>query len=168
MSGRFQASGLAFLEDMKETNALISGILSMLHPEQFLLGMKAHDKLSDIPQLQEIMELWASSFTAFQVINNRTCPVHTDCGAPYGALDILTAIGDFKGGSIHTPNLPIDFEQPPGSVLALASRVVQHGVQAYEGNRIAFAWFMKDDVLSWANIAQIEWATVQRNWQLVE
>lgn len=157
LTGRNAESGMAFLQDMKETNALISGIFRMLHPHQFNNGMNLYEEWRRIPNMADIAQQWASSFTAFQVINNRTCPPHTDRGASYGALDVLTAIGDFKGGHICAPNLPVDFAQEPGSVLALATRTILHGVEPYEGNRISIAWFMKDDVMSWAGQPQTTW-----------
>ena len=157
LSGRFAESGVAFLQDMKETNALISGIFRMLHPDQCRHGLAFYEDLRRFPDIADITRHWASAFTAFQVINNRTSPPHTDRGTSYGALDVLTAIGDFKGGHIHTPNLPVDFAQEPGCVLALATRVIPHGVQPYEGNRISIAWFMKDDVMSWAQLPQTTW-----------
>lgn len=153
-----QASGIQFLDDMSETNALMSAILSIVHPHQFRFGMAMHKALSDRKPFQDVMKHWPSCFTAMQVINNRTVPLHRDSGGPYTALDLITVIGDYTRGMVHVENCPLDFLQSPGSVLAFSPRLMLHEVREYTGNRISFAWFVKDNLYHWARIPQIPWS----------
>ncbi|TFY52108.1 hypothetical protein EVJ58_g10194, partial [Rhodofomes roseus] len=146
LSGDKRESGLHFLDEMAETNALMAAILSVIHPEQFQIGVRAHQTLGNAEPLREVLAHWPSCFTALQVINNRVSPLHTDPGAPYPAFDVIASIGDYTGGHIILPTLPVDFQQPPGSVLAFCARMLPHSVEKFVGDRISFAWFMKDRV----------------------
>ena len=134
-------------------------MMLVLHRRAFELGTAVHAKLSQAKERQEGLRRWPNCFTAVQVINNRTCPLHIDVGAPYPSLDIIATVGDFKGGVMHVPNCPYDFQQPPGSIFAFSAHMLQHQVLPYEGNRISFAWFMKDDVFQYAGVEQIPWTT---------
>ena len=151
-------SGAAFLEKVYAPNAIISAILAIIHPQQFRYGMALNDQLADQEPFKEVMAKWSSCFTGMQVINNRIIGPHRDTGGPYSSLDVIAAVGEFKGGHIHLTNSPYDFRQSPGSILALASRVFEHEVMPYEGNRISFAWFVKDALYQWAHIPEIPWA----------
>ena len=151
-------SGAEFLEKVYAPNAIISAILAIIHPQQFRYGMALNDQLADQEPFKEVMAKWSSCFTGMQVINNRIIGPHRDTGGPYSSLDVIATVGDFKGGHIHLTNSPYDFRQSPGSVLALASRVFEHEVMPYEGNRISFAWFVKDALYQWAHIPEIPWA----------
>ncbi|KAH9829624.1 uncharacterized protein C8Q71DRAFT_863011 [Rhodofomes roseus] len=111
-----QKSRLHFLNEMVETNALMVAILSVIHPEQFQIG----------------------------VINNRVSPLHTDPGAPYPAFNVIASIGNYTSGHIIFPTLLVDFQQLPGSVLAFCVHMLPHLVEKFIGDCISFAWFMKD------------------------
>ena len=139
-------------------NVITTAIVSIIHPHQHKQGMDVHEYLVSQKTFGEVMKYWPSTFSGFQIINNRVSPPHRDCGAPYSALDALTAIGEYSGGHIRLCNGPFEFLQPPGSVLALSSRIFEHEVTAYEGNRISFAWFVKDAIYQWAKRPQIPWS----------
>ena len=151
-------SGLRFLDDMQATNALISAILAIIHPQQFRYGMALHEVLASKEPYQEVMPHWASAFSAMQVINNRIIGPHRDTGGPHSALDIVGAIGTYTGGHIHLTNCPYDFRQSPGSLLAFCARVFEHEVTSYEGDRISFACFVKEVIYQWAHLPEIPWA----------
>ena len=151
-------SGFGFLDDFQATNALVSAILAIIHPQQFRHGMALHDVLSSKDPYREVMPHWASAFTSMQVINNRIIAPHRDTGGPHSALDIVAAIGTYTGGRIHLTNCPYDIRQSPGSLFAFCARVFEHEVTTYEGDRISFAWFVKEVVYQWARIPEIPWA----------
>lgn len=143
---------------MRETKALVSAILSIIHPVQFLHGMAVHEVLSDTEPYADVMAQWASCFTTMQVVKNNAIPPHRDTRAPYSALEIITAIGQYQGGWIHLTNCPYDFRLSLGSILAFAARLLEHKVRPYKGNRISLEWRVNDDVFHWAHIPQIPWA----------
>ena len=133
-------------------------MMIILHPRAFELGSMTHTRLTESKEREEVFRHWPSCFTAMQVINNRTCPIHVDTGAPYPSLDLIATLGEFKGGHMHIANCPYDFQQPPGSIFAFSAHMLQHQIESYEGNRISFAWFMKDAVFQYAKVEQIPWA----------
>lgn len=151
-------SGYSFLDEMAETNALISAMLSVMHPEQFELGFRTRRELA-LKGFDEVIGHWPSCFTALQVINNRTSPEHIDAGAPYPAFDIVASTGNYTGGRMNFPTLPLDFQLPPGSIIGLAGHMLKHSVEKYEGDRISFAWFIKDRVFAHVEAPQVTWVT---------
>lgn len=163
LTGEKRESSLRFLDEMAETNALISGIMSVIHREQFQIGVRTHEALeSAMPELRDVLNHWPSCFTALQVINNRVSPLHADDGSSYAAFDVVASIGDYTGGRLVFPTAPVDFQQAPGSVLAFCGHMLPHTVQKYEGDRISFAWFVKDRVCASAGAPRVSWSTQDR------
>ena len=161
LKGACKASGEQFLRDMWDTNALIAGITRCMHNAQFLLGMRVQEDLYDTPGLSDALDLWPSCFTAMQVIPNRISPEHRDRGGAYNAMDVVATIGDFTGGHLEFPGLGMEFWQTPGSVSGFLGRALRHKVREFQGDRVSFAWFVKDDVWVSQRAPEPMWAELR-------
>lgn len=152
-----KVSGYEFLDQLRMTMTLVTAIMSVIHPEQYAAGMRMNGELMKIDELKEVFAHWPSCFTAMQVIANRVSPLHLDPGTPYSAFDALATVGNFTGGHIKFPTLPIDIDQRPGSIAAFAGHLLPHEVTEFKGDRVSFAWFLKDAVASWVETAVVPW-----------
>ena len=143
---------------MQETNALIGGILSVIHNDQFVRGHKTRRTLRNRPGLEDLLRIWPSPFTAVQVINNRACPKHRDPGSSYSSLDIIATVGDFTGGTLSLADLRLELKQRPGTVTAILGHALHHEVNDWEGDRVSFVWFLKDDVAKGIRAVAPRWS----------
>lgn len=157
LTGKYKESGLAFLAETEETNALISGILSVIHQDQWALGMFLTCDLSSEPRLSDALCLWQSPFTALQVVNNRASPPHKDPGSAYTAMDVCAMAGDFEEGTLHFCDLKLTLPQNPGTVVAFLGRALTHEVGGWMGDRVLWVWFQRDGVAKAFDEPQPQW-----------
>ncbi|KAG2747996.1 hypothetical protein P692DRAFT_20834277 [Suillus brevipes Sb2] len=56
------------------------------------------------------------------------------------------------------PSLQLEFKYDPGCMIAFSGRIVRHGVHAVQGDRIAWAWYMRDSVHIYAEVPSSGWS----------
>ncbi|KAG1853772.1 hypothetical protein C8R48DRAFT_675723 [Suillus tomentosus] len=61
-------------------------------------------------------------------------------------------------GVMQLTNLGIELAYDPGVMVSYSGRLVRHGVQVAEGDRIVWAWFMRDSVHNYARTPRTEYA----------
>ena len=90
--------------------ALIGGILSIIQPLLFDMGVQALQalesdlKLCDNPErLREVLEFWHVPFSGISVISNRVTPLHCDTGGRAEWMDLLLALGEYDNGRFGVP-----------------------------------------------------------------
>ena len=76
---------LSWVNQTQWAAALVGGILSLIHPQQYVIGRMAllkvverPDCVSYLSDVKNILRFWASPFTAASVVVNRQTPVHRD------------------------------------------------------------------------------------------
>lgn len=134
--------------------ALIGGILSIIQPDLFDMGIQAlqilesDPKLCDNPErLRELLKIWHVPFSAISVITNRVTPLHCDTGGRPEWMDLLLALGEYDNGRFSVPAFGYTFKYNPGTIVALSSKIFRHGATC-EGNRAVIAFYMRDNVLN--------------------
>ncbi|KAI0926586.1 hypothetical protein AcV7_005481 [Taiwanofungus camphoratus] len=83
-----------WLQRMRETSALIGGILSIIHPELYRSGMASLRGMQWLPGVDEVLKEWHSPFNAMSFIANRESLSHRDWKAMACWYDILVTIGN--------------------------------------------------------------------------
>ncbi|KAG2367258.1 hypothetical protein BDR07DRAFT_1373060 [Suillus spraguei] len=117
--------------------AIASAALRVMHPQQYFAGLRALSHLGDkalskeLPQMPETLQYWASVFNSLSIISNRETPNHRDHLSIPECFNILTTMGNYSNARMSMPSLQLEF------------RIVRHGVDGGEGDRIAWAWYMK-------------------------
>lgn len=159
---------LVWLEKCLTGSALVGGILSIIHPELYQVGIEALKKLNaghahvvKGERLPEILRYWSSPFSVISVISNRETPFHGDNGSAHPWFDILVPLGKYENGRIELPGLGMRFRYNPGTVFGLLGRVLQHGATC-PGDRVCVAYYMREQVVkklalpkpSWMNVAE--------------
>ncbi|KAG1726356.1 uncharacterized protein EDB91DRAFT_1086807 [Suillus paluster] len=132
--------------------AIATAALRVMHPEQYWAGLQAFASLEEkarskeLPKMSETLQYWATVFNSLSVICNRETPNHQDHSSIPECFNILTSVGNYSNARMSIPSLQLEF------------RIVRHGVHAVEGDRIAWAWYMRDAVHIYAGIPSCGWA----------
>lgn len=141
-----------WLAAMLESSALIGGILSLVQPQLYEAGCNALLHLSQNPDevdrpdtLLEVLQLWTAPFHGLSVISNRVTPIHRDSYGGKEWMDILVALGSYREGRLDLPTLGMWFRYDPGTIVALAGRVIAHSAEC-DGDRACIAYYMREKV----------------------
>jgi hypothetical protein len=148
-----------WLDAISESNAILSAILAVIHPTLYDAGWQTINHLRNTPETrsQDVLSRWASVFSGVAVISNRESPLHRDNSSRYNWYDILVTLGRYRNCELKLPGLGIDLEYGPGTVVGISGYVLQHGVPNFEGDRVCYAYFMRNNVHEWANVPGSHW-----------
>jgi hypothetical protein len=145
--------GPQLLGELREVNALIGALLSLVHPELFKLQMDMLDRLAsgqvdvnDTDVMTDLFESWTTPFNGLAVITNRETPYHRDTKGGQQTFDILATFGNYTGGRLHVPLLSANFVYGPGTGFILPGYVLEHGATRTEGERICLASYIRPNV----------------------
>src|SRR5271170_5918809 len=76
-------AGAAFLGAASESTTILAGILSIIQPDLYNVGMAGFSRLWADPSLvptpvvlREVLTLWSTPFNGVSVISNRSTPLH--------------------------------------------------------------------------------------------
>lgn len=131
---------------MEETQALVTGLLRIMHPQLYHNACTAMDKIRLDPRLRPHVDRWGSPFNAMSIIVNRHCDVHRDGKSRNPYLDILASVGDFTQVDFLLDSIGICVKLRPGGVVGLCGHILSHGAMKCDGNRICHAWYMRGSV----------------------
>ncbi|KIM34639.1 hypothetical protein M413DRAFT_144266 [Hebeloma cylindrosporum] len=163
---------LQWLEKSKDAFALVGGILSIIHPQLYDLGIAALQKLHDDPawckeakELTRILAIWHSPFSGASVISNRSTPLHRDTGGRAQWLEFLLALGEYEHGRFEVPGLGLTLKYNSGTGLAFSGKIFRHGAECV-GNRACIAFYMRDNVLDRLSIPVGTWLNASHYEQM--
>ena len=147
---------------------MTGGILSLIHPEQYLIGRTALLRLADQPELSGdpnamivALENWASPFSALSVIVNRVTPIHRDVQGRDSWLDMLVTYGPYDDCRMEFRSLGIRTVYSSGTIVALCGKVVPHSASDCRGERSCIAYYMRDNVHARVGVPAGSWMNVQ-------
>jgi hypothetical protein len=137
-----------------------------MHPEQYFAGLRTFSNLrhkavsKDLPQMPEALQYWASVFNTLFIIANWETPNHRDHLSIAECFNILTTVGNYSNAWMTLPSLQLEFKCNPSCMIVFSRRIVRHGVYDVEGDRIAWAWYMRDSVQIYAGVPSCGWASM--------
>ena len=148
-----------WLDAISESNAIISAILAVIHPALYDAGWETAKRLKRTSEIgpQDVLTRWASVFSGVGVISNRSTPPHRDMGSRCHWYDILVTLGKYRNCNLELPGLGISLEYGPGTVVGISGKTLEHAVPNFEGDRVCYAYFMRDNVHEWANVPASDW-----------
>ena len=150
-----------YLATMLDTHALVSGVLRIIQPKLYDTGKDAIVKITQADaDKRPVFDLWGNPFSAGSVISNRGTKSHRDKGSRFEYMDILTSVGEFEEWYMHLESLGIGMELVPRSLVALCGATLLHQVDPGEGDRVCFAWYMRNSVLASYDITAAPWMNV--------
>ncbi|KAG2053190.1 hypothetical protein BDR06DRAFT_886348 [Suillus hirtellus] len=157
-------SGLSSIIDMQHPALLSSAALRVMHPQLYWASISTHVVLRHWAaahgedQMYCCLQHWASAYSGTSIVCNRQSPSHRDPECPSEGFDILTCIGSYKHAVMNLTNLGINLLYNPGVMVSYSGWLVRHGVQVGDGDRIVWAWFMRDSVHNYARTPCTEFA----------
>jgi hypothetical protein len=73
--------------------------------------------------------------------------------------DLLAIIGCYQNSNLELLGLGLLLEYSPGTVVGLLGATLEHTVPHFEGERVCYAYFMRDSVHEWAKVPAKDWMT---------
>jgi hypothetical protein len=155
-------AGLSWLDAISESNMILSAILAVIHPELYEAGqdtfvhLHKHAKFQHA-DAQHVLNNWTSALSGVAVIRNRIMPLHRDRYSRFHWYDLLVTLGSYQKSILDMPGLGVFLNYGPGTVVGLSGMVLQHAVPKAKGERICYAYFMRNDVHAWAGVTASNW-----------
>ncbi|KAG2100177.1 uncharacterized protein F5147DRAFT_777084 [Suillus discolor] len=143
---------LSVIRDMQRPGLVSSATLHVMHPQLYRASMSTHVELGHwaakqgLDDMCKFLQHWTSIYMGVAIMCNRKSPSHRDPKCPPEGFDILTCIGGYGHGIMQLTNLGIELAYDPRVMVGYSGWLVRHGVQVAEGDRIIWAWFMRDSV----------------------
>jgi hypothetical protein len=153
------AASLEWLDCMLESNAILSAILAVIHPDLYNSGRETFNHLRNAAEIQpqQVLRRWTSVFNGVAVIRNRKTPLHRDGKSRFQWYDLLVTLGQYVNCHLELPGLGVSLEYGPGTVVGLSGMLLAHEVPSFEGDRVCYAYFMRNKVHQWANTSGYTW-----------
>lgn len=131
----------------------------MIHPELHDAGCETFNQLRQNPQIQpqDILNRWTSAFNGISAIFNRLTPLHRDGNSRKQWYDMLVSLGRYQDCKLELPGLGLSLEYSPGTVIGFLGSTLQHEVSYFEGERICYAYWMRDSVHERAGVPGHSW-----------
>ena len=157
---------LKYLQNLILPNAIVAAIYAVIQPDLFESGLAIFEELADHAEelnqsIGNALSAWATPFTGLSVILNRETITHRDIKGYRESFDLLLTIGHYTGGRFHLPGLGFSLLYDPGTVVALAGNVLQHGVCPVAGDRACLAYFWHRKVGERLGVKEPQWVTME-------
>ena len=123
--------------------------------------LREHSKIANP---QDVLSQWTSVFNGVSVIFNRLTPAHRDGNTRKQWYDLLVTLGHYRNCNLELPGLGLSLEYGPGTVVGLLGSTLEHEVSHFEGERVCYAYFMRDNVHEWARVPGNSWMTTAHYW----
>ena len=134
-----------------------------MHPELHDAGQETMNRLRQHAQIQpqEVLRRWTSAFNGVSVIYNRLTPPHRDGNSRKQWYDLLVSIGEYQNCNLELPGVGPSLEYGPGTVVGLLGSTLEHAVAHFGGERVCYAYFMRDRVHEWARVPAHSWMSTK-------
>ena len=155
--------------DIQEFSQLCGGLLAIVHPNLFRECIDSYDRFREDPatyiRVPEVfdraLEGWANPFSGLALISNRATPTHRDNSSRDHWYDVLTTLGRYENLVLSVPETGLTFSYDPGTMVALSGRALEHMVPEANGERVCFAYFVRDKVHAHAGSLGGDWPTAE-------
>jgi hypothetical protein len=139
-----------FLRTTASLDILSDAVTALVAPKQYDCGKAAIMSLKEGNHLDRhlpAVDHWNSVWSGFALIVNRETPFHRDMGGAPSDYDFLLSGGTHTECFLDVRELGLKLRYLPGTGIAIAGRVLRHGVGDWSGGeRICQAMFIKDSV----------------------
>ena len=153
------SAGRLWLEGMVETHLLLAGVLRVIHPEQYHAGLAVMDRLSTLPDIADVVDVWPLPFNAMTCVFNRRAPPHLDTQGHPRMMDLLVNVGSRQeGAQMPVPTVGMTFRYRSGTGLSFSGRLCEHSMEVGEGDRCCLAYYMRGQVMRSVGVPIPGWA----------
>ena len=147
------------MRSFMEVGAVLSGILRIMHPDQYRLGRDTIGTLRQYAHVREALMKWPTVFSAITLIANRACPMHREPKGHFQLFDLLVSVGTHTCAPLMVQPFGVQVKNSPGTICGFSGRFCRHGVTFADGARIAYALYMKPEMSRFGNVYPCHWMT---------
>ncbi|KAG1852091.1 hypothetical protein DFJ58DRAFT_728639 [Suillus subalutaceus] len=128
---------------MQRLAALIAAALRVMHPSLYWsslttqLGLGLWAANNQLQDMGDLLRVWGSVFTVLAVMCNRRSPLHRDALSRAQWFDVMLSVGSYGPARMWMPNIGIEIAYNSGVMAAASGRIVWHGVDNVNGDRIS-------------------------------
>ncbi|KAK7686465.1 hypothetical protein QCA50_010689 [Cerrena zonata] len=160
------SAGEAWMSDFLDAGSMISGILRIMHPDQYRMQWEVVLALRRDSRFADVLDVWPSIFQAISVIANRQAPLHRDPKGNYYWYDILVSVGQYTKAHLCLEPLGFQMHNRPGTVVGFSGKGIRHGVAEADGQRFSHAFYLRTDVQQYCGVRAAACMTqeVFRRW----
>lgn len=151
--------GKEWCRRMRRVNALISGMLRVMHPYQFQASQRLRTQLDDAGHgLRDMLTQWgALPFNAATLIANRETPYHRDSKTNLRCYDIMTSVGSYTKARMHLKGFGIVIQNMPGTIVAVPGKTTRHGVERGDDERLCLAMYVRESLYERGKVRLPDW-----------
>jgi hypothetical protein len=150
-----------FLQVTAPLDIIYNAITSLVAPKLYDIGLGAVRLIKEghsLHQTHQNVHLWTSVWSGFALIVNRKTPFHRDPGGAPPDYDLLISSGTHTSCVLEVHDLGVMANYLPSTVVAIAGKVLHHGVGSWDGGeRICQAHFIKDAVHDRLGLPRPDW-----------
>ena len=152
-------AALDWLDAISESNVILSIILTVIHPMLYDAGWQTakHQRDTSAIDPHDVLNQWASIFNGVAIISNYSTLVHQDGSLRCHWNDMLVTLKSYWNYNLDLLGLEISLEYGPDMVVGILGNVLEHVVPHFEGDRVCYAYFMRNNVHELANIPVSDW-----------
>ncbi|KIO10985.1 hypothetical protein M404DRAFT_128978 [Pisolithus tinctorius Marx 270] len=137
-----------WVDQMSNTNALLSAILHVIHLQMYADGRevlihlgKQAEQQADL-DMSSILLIWSSTYSSMSMMVNRATCYHRDINGQDPWYDMLVTVGDYLPLDFVIPMLNLQLHYNPGTIIAFSGSALEHGVGAVDGDRACLVYYM--------------------------
>lgn len=145
-------------EKMKTLCGVVDVVLSITHQRLYRSAVDVIAALQSDGQASNALRYWHTSFNGVALISNRQTPRHRDCKTHYTWYDVLVTTGTYSAGIFEITPLGIRLRYRSGTLIALCGALMEHAASSGGGERVCWAFFMRNDVHDWAQAKRAHWS----------
>ncbi|KAK7696325.1 hypothetical protein QCA50_000979 [Cerrena zonata] len=157
--------GQEWMRDSADAGAIISGMLRVMHPDQYRMAWEVMNRLRAVRPM-EAMWCWPTVFNAVTIVANRQCPLHRDAEGMYRCYDILASVGEYESAPLYLSSLGIQIPNGPGTVVGFSGKALRHGVADAMGSHICHAYYVCESLREFLGVRPTAWMSQEmyRKW----
>ena len=152
-----QPQGRSFLDTGRDAWAIVSGVLLIIHPQQYWMARTIQDHMIQRDCCSNTLKNWPSVQTAVSVIANRGTPFHRDSKSRVAWYDLITSIGPYTSAPLYLSPINLRVDNSPGTICAFSGLALRHAVRRCELSRICLAWYMREDMREREGVEPASW-----------
>jgi hypothetical protein len=154
-----------FLKATISIDVISNAITALVVPQQYDVDLAVIQLIKNSQHQYDqhpILDSWILVWSGFAMIMNRVTLLHRDLGGALEDFDLLFSSETHNTCNLDVLDLGAMLLYCPGTAVAITGRVLQYGIQKWEGGkRIYQAWFMKDTVHDHLEVPRPTWVNYE-------
>ena len=145
------------MQSWRVVGGILSGILRIMHPDQYRVGYEVLQRLATVSNCGEALATWPMVFHAVSIISNRSSPLHRELKGCFPYFDLLISVGDYSQAPLEIWPVGLQLWNSSGTVCGVSGKAFLHGVAESDGPRICHALYMRKDLQEFVAVKPCSW-----------